>query len=302
MSSEHPRTSAGDIDRRLSYVFGPFRFTPAEYRLEQKGGGPTSLTAKERDLLLFLVKNHQRVISREEIFDAVWQQVVEDNVLTAQIKNLRELMGDTAKGSKYLETLPGRGIRFCIDVQEDWIDAEVQAKRRPVAPARGSKDVTSTGTGGSWIADLAGEWHAIWETTAHHELNINHEVVAISQDGATIVLENLAASPENKDGGYLWEARLSIHDNRHLVGAYWSIERPVNARGTLYLVLNPTGRYLIGIWVGCNIDNDLACGRVALSRSEEDASAEFKRLTNPKTSSQRVGSPLFGESQKGANS
>lgn len=287
--------SAGD-DRRVAYVFGPFRLVPAEFRLERTGEDPIDLKPTALKLLLVLIQNPKRLVPKGQVFSAVWEQVVEDGALTAQVKGLRDLMRDSATKPKFIETIPGRGLRFLLDVQEEWLDAEAEAKGRSAPKAEKGRRLsgpTGANEPNQWIVDLSGEWHAIWETTAHNELNINHEVVEFSQDRANIVVKNLAASQDNKDGGYLWEARLTVHDNRHMVGAYWSVDRSVNARGTLYMLLNPTGRFITGVWAGCNIDTDLASGRVALARSKDDATAEFTRLTDPVRRRAHTGSPLF---------
>lgn len=294
MTSDAVGASSGVDDRRKAYVFGPFRLVPTEFRLEREGEKPLDLKPTAQKLLLFLVQNPKRLLAKDDVFGAVWQQTVEDNALTAQVKNLRDLMRDDAANPKIIETVPGRGLRFLLDVREEWMDAEAEAKGLSARAAPGRRSVpVSTNEPTQWVVEVAGEWNAIWETTAHNELNINHEVVMFSQDRANIIVKNVAASPDNKDGGYLWEARLTLHDNRHMVGAYWSLDKTVNARGTLYLLVNPTGRFITGVWAGCNIDTDLACGRVALSRSKEDATVEFERLTNPRSRRAHAGAPFF---------
>lgn len=274
-------------DSRVAYIFDSFRLVPSEYRLERKDAGPETLRPTELCVLLVLVRKSKRLVRRKEIFEAVWpgQNSVEEGTLNTQIKLLREILGDDANNPRFIETLPRRGFKFLPEVHEEWLDAESEAKAQlgEQAIAKLQKGIPVYGktqlVGSLWIVDVTGEWHAIWETTAHHKVNINHEVVDFSQEGANITLKNREASPDNIDGGYLWEARLTLHDNRHMVGAYWSVDRSVNARGTLYLVVNTTGRFVTGVWAGCNIDRDLACGRVAFGKSRRDAEGEFSRFT-----------------------
>jgi DNA-binding winged helix-turn-helix (wHTH) protein len=230
MNSETPDSLLAIIeDGRVAYVFDSFRLVPSEYRLERKDAGHETLGTVGLCVLLVLVRNSKRLVRRKEIFDAVWpgQNSVEDGTLNTQIKLLRELLGDDANSPRFIKTLPGRGFMFLPDVQEEWLDAESEAKAqlRKQSVAEGQKGIPAQGktqlVGSLWIVDVTGAWHAIWETTAHYKVNINHEVVDFSQDGANITLKNCEASPDNVDGGYLWEARLTLHDNRHMVGAYW---------------------------------------------------------------------------------
>jgi DNA-binding winged helix-turn-helix (wHTH) protein len=286
-------------DGRVSYAFGGLRLRPSEYsieRLDAPDMPPIDLGEKQLGILLVLIRNPKRLVTKRTLFDEVWgkDQAVEDGALSAQIKLLRDALGDDAGTPRYIETVPRRGFRFLIDVTDEWVDAESDARTQTASDP--SSFVPSENRGDRWIVDLSGEWHAIWETTAHDERNVNHEALAFSQVRANLKIVNPTASPDNPDGGYSWEARLTIHDNRHLVGAYWSTDSSVNARGTLYLVLNRTGRFITGVWAGCNIDSDLACGRVAMARTQESASAEFHRFTSGRHAA--WGSPLFYQAQE----
>jgi DNA-binding winged helix-turn-helix (wHTH) protein len=222
MSPEGVGGSSGGDDRRVAYDFGPFRLVPAEYRLERGGEEPQVLQPMPLKVLLFLVQNPLRLLTRDEVFIGVWEQIVEDNTLNAQISTLRDVMRDGENGAKFIETLPKRGIRFKFEVTKVWLDAEAQAKGQSATPVhdRRPTSVPSANEPALRTVEVAGDWNAIWETTAHNRLNVNHEFVMFMQDGVNIIVKNNAASSDNKDGGYLWEARLTLHDNSHMVGAY----------------------------------------------------------------------------------
>lgn len=71
-------------------------------------GEPVSLGARAFDLLMLLVQQRERVVSKAEIFASVWPgQVVEDNNLTVQISALRR-----ALGAEVIATVTGRGYQF----------------------------------------------------------------------------------------------------------------------------------------------------------------------------------------------
>jgi hypothetical protein len=124
---------------------------------------------------------------------------------------------------------------------------------------------------------LTGTWNAIWQTTVHDAVNVNSEVLNIEQKGTKLVIRNLARSEENRDGGYLWSASAELTDNRYICGAYCSLETNVNARGTLYLVISNTGQFMVGRWVGCNIDQELNTGLVVIARERSVALGEMRR-------------------------
>ncbi len=99
-----------------SYVFGDFRLDALE-RVLFNGKKPVSLTPKAFDTLLVLVENSGRVITTEDLMSRVWpDSFVESNNLAQNISILRKLLG--SDGTKYIETIPKRGYRFSVEVQE----------------------------------------------------------------------------------------------------------------------------------------------------------------------------------------
>lgn len=75
-------------------------------------GEPLNLTGKEFDLLAYLVANAGRVVSRDEIFEAVWggQPVSESNVIEVFVCHLRTKIRD--KEAKTIQTIRGVGYFF----------------------------------------------------------------------------------------------------------------------------------------------------------------------------------------------
>ncbi len=98
------------------YEFGEFRFDAAEGLLFC-GDREVQLTPKAIDLLLELVQSGGRVLSKEELMQAVWaDSFVEEVNLAHHISVLRKVLGDGKKDSHYIETLPRRGYRFVAKV------------------------------------------------------------------------------------------------------------------------------------------------------------------------------------------
>ena len=105
-------------EKRL-FEFGPFRLDPTE-RLLLHDGQAVPLPPKAFDLLVLLLERQGRLVTKQEILDSVWRQTaVTDNALTRIVANLRKALGDDARDSRYIETVPTRGYRWLVPVQRD---------------------------------------------------------------------------------------------------------------------------------------------------------------------------------------
>lgn len=99
------------------YEFGPFKLDPSTPFL-LRDDQPVSLTVKALETLTVLVERSGRVVSRDELIEAVWPDVaVEENNLSVNISFLRKALGETPEGKKYIETVPRRGYRFVAPVR-----------------------------------------------------------------------------------------------------------------------------------------------------------------------------------------
>ena len=71
------------------------------------------------DLLLYLLKNRDRVVSKDDLFASVWGgRVVSDSTLTSRINAARTAIGDNGKSQTLLRTIPRKGFRFVGEVTE----------------------------------------------------------------------------------------------------------------------------------------------------------------------------------------
>lgn len=79
-----------------------------------RDGKPIELTLKEYDLLLYLLKNRSRVVSREELLTKVWgiDFVGETRTLDMHIGTLRKKLSDDAENAHLIKTVRGIGYRF----------------------------------------------------------------------------------------------------------------------------------------------------------------------------------------------
>jgi DNA-binding winged helix-turn-helix (wHTH) protein/tetratricopeptide (TPR) repeat protein len=84
------------------------------------------------DLLLLLVENRDRVLSRDDIFEAIWgDRIVSDSVLSTRINAVRNAIGDSGAEQRLIRTVARRGFRFVGSVREE----SAGGPRTPPAPA-----------------------------------------------------------------------------------------------------------------------------------------------------------------------
>jgi predicted ATPase/DNA-binding winged helix-turn-helix (wHTH) protein len=92
--------------------FGPYRLDASNERL-QRGNQVVRLTGKAFAVLCYLLGRPGQLVTREELFRAVWPEtVVSDAALTTCIKEIRKALKDQTKTPQYIETVHRRGFRF----------------------------------------------------------------------------------------------------------------------------------------------------------------------------------------------
>jgi DNA-binding winged helix-turn-helix (wHTH) protein/TolB-like protein/Tfp pilus assembly protein PilF len=100
------------------YEFGEFRLEPDE-RLLARNSQPIPLAPKAFDLLVLLVQNSGRLVTKDQIMQAVWpRSFVEEANLTVTVSTLRKALGNKERGSEHIETVPKGGYRFVAPVRE----------------------------------------------------------------------------------------------------------------------------------------------------------------------------------------
>ena len=96
--------------------FGEVTFDP-EARLLLRGPDPVHLAPKAFALLTRLVRERPRALSREELFEAIWPDIlVTESNLTSLVNDVRVAIGDDAKHPEFLKTHHGFGYSFAADV------------------------------------------------------------------------------------------------------------------------------------------------------------------------------------------
>jgi DNA-binding winged helix-turn-helix (wHTH) protein/pimeloyl-ACP methyl ester carboxylesterase len=183
-----------EIGVRAGYRFGPFHLDVRERRLS-RGNDPISLRLKVFDTLVVLVENAGRLVTKQELLDAVWPETtVEENNLNHNVSVLRKALGEPATGQQYIETVPRLGYRFVAPVEV--VAAPVRQSTSSPAPQATPRQelrycttpdgvrlaYATTGNGpplvkaSNWLTHLDFEWGSpIWRhwydvLSRHHRL------------------------------------------------------------------------------------------------------------------------------------
>jgi adenylate cyclase len=99
-----------------SYRFLEFELDPLTASL-RRAGSPVPLRPKSFDVLLHLVRNRGRLVTKDELIEAVWAPVVvTENSLVQCVREAREAIGDS--GQAHIETVAKRGYIFTPAVEE----------------------------------------------------------------------------------------------------------------------------------------------------------------------------------------
>jgi TolB-like protein/DNA-binding winged helix-turn-helix (wHTH) protein/Tfp pilus assembly protein PilF len=98
------------------YAFSDFSLDP-QNRVVRRSGATVPLTPKAFDLLLVLVQNAGRIVSKDELMKTVWpDSFVEESNLTQTVFMVRKALDETAD-RRYILTVQGQGYRFLVPVE-----------------------------------------------------------------------------------------------------------------------------------------------------------------------------------------
>ncbi len=101
----------------MQYRFSDFEIDGETHEL-RRNGESVSLEPQVFDLLLHLVRNPDRLISRDELIEHIWRgRIVSEATISSRINATRRAIGDDGKTQALIKTVPRRGIRFIGHVE-----------------------------------------------------------------------------------------------------------------------------------------------------------------------------------------
>ena len=116
------------------YRFGSFEIDPSS-RTVTDGAAPIVIPSRAFDLLLYMVLNPRRILTKEELMKAVWADAaVEEGNLSQSVFLLRKALKRDSANEPFIVTIPGRGYQFAAAVEQ--IAPAVEPIPVPEAPAR----------------------------------------------------------------------------------------------------------------------------------------------------------------------
>ena len=128
----------------LLYHFDEFLLDPPAFALTRLGE-PVSLEPKAFDLLRYFLDHPNRIITKQELLDAIWKDLsVTENVLARAVVLVRKALGDDARVAKYVLTIPTRGYKFVAPSTLRTSDAERQVTSYPEPAMNDGADLPIT--------------------------------------------------------------------------------------------------------------------------------------------------------------
>ncbi len=101
----------------MIYQFGSYELDIAKAEL-RAGGKVLDLEPQVFSLLALLVENRERLVSKDEIIEKVWDsRIVSDAAVASRVKSARQALGDDGKSQRFIRTVHRRGFRFVANVR-----------------------------------------------------------------------------------------------------------------------------------------------------------------------------------------
>jgi len=121
----------------MIYQSSNFSLDTKSYGLE-RNGEKHSVEPQVFDLLIYLIEHRNRVVTRDELLDNLWQgRIVTDSALNARLKTARKAVGDNGKRQGIIKTIHRRGYQFIADIAESGAgepESEIDARETPQHP------------------------------------------------------------------------------------------------------------------------------------------------------------------------
>ena len=101
----------------MRYLFEAYALDTDRREL-RRGGTLVAIEPQVFDLLAYLVRHRERVVTKDDLFTAVWNgRFVSESALTTRVNAARTALGDNGEAQRLIRTLRGRGVRFVGDVR-----------------------------------------------------------------------------------------------------------------------------------------------------------------------------------------
>jgi TolB-like protein len=111
----------------LLYLFEDYALD-TERRELRRGPALVAIEPKVFDLLVYVIENRQRVVSRDDLIAQVWDgRIVSESALARCVNGARSAIGDSGDAQRLIKTFQRKGVRFVGAVRDDQQRSEVAA-------------------------------------------------------------------------------------------------------------------------------------------------------------------------------
>ena len=120
----------------MRYFFEEYAFDTDRRELH-RGAAVVSVAPQVFDLLDYLIRNRERVVSKDDLINAIWNgRIVSDAALTTRLNAARSALGNSGEEQRLIKTLPRKGFRFVGPVREAQGPAGAATADNPIEPPR----------------------------------------------------------------------------------------------------------------------------------------------------------------------
>jgi DNA-binding winged helix-turn-helix (wHTH) protein/pimeloyl-ACP methyl ester carboxylesterase len=173
----------------------------ADRRELRRGSEMIAVEPQGFDLLLYLVQNRDRVVSKDDLIAGVWGgRIVSDSTLTSRINAARKALGDSGDEQRLIRTIMRKGLRFVGSVDECVDSKAPESPRTPAGPLQQNIHFCTASDGvriayadvgqgpplvkaANWLNHLEYDWQSpIWSHLLH-ALAAQHRLVRYDERG-----------------------------------------------------------------------------------------------------------------------
>jgi TolB-like protein/DNA-binding winged helix-turn-helix (wHTH) protein/predicted Zn-dependent protease len=229
---------ASALRASLHFRFSDFEIHVAQHEL-RRAGTVVHIEPQVFDLLVHLIRNRDRIVGKDELFDVVWEgRIVSEATLSSRISAARRALRDSGTDQSLIRTVFKRGFRFVGDVK-DVSSAPASAATERAALPQGAAADTATLLQDAAPPALVDPPVIEGPPFQNMELGSDHDDVAVGATDVAVPFAARAGSPSGGDASLHPDraAPPSAPERRALRAGWRSARTPLIVTAALGLVL-----------------------------------------------------------------